>query len=224
MGFRQKILFHLVHLKKLDNKTAKELIKSGKVKVNDTIVFENQILNKTDNLYLNNELIRKGMKHTYIRYHKPVGIECTMDKENPDSVYHIFKHLNLPLQICGRLDKASEGLLLLTTDGSWNKKITRPEFEKEKEYLVTVSKEIDRKFCNLMSSGIDIGGYVTKPCECNLVDATSFKIILKEGRNKQIRRMCKKLDNLVTRLIRLRINNIELKDLEPGCFEMLKNI
>jgi 23S rRNA pseudouridine2604 synthase len=149
-------------------------------------------------------------KHIYMAFNKPVGIVCTTDIKAEKN--NIIDFINYPKRIfpIGRLDKASEGLILLTSDGDIVNKILRARNNHEKEYLVTVNKEISADFLKRMSNGIPILDTITRKCEVVQLDRNRFKIILTQGLNRQIRRMCEYLDYRVVKLKRVRIMNIRL--------------
>jgi 23S rRNA pseudouridine2604 synthase len=149
-------------------------------------------------------------KHIYMAFNKPVGIVCTTDIKAEKN--NIIDFINYPKRIfpIGRLDKASEGLILLTSDGDIVNKILRARNNHEKEYLVTVNKEISADFLKRMSNGIPILDTITRKCEVVQLDRNRFKIILTQGLNRQIRRMCEYLDYKVVKLKRVRIMNIRL--------------
>ena len=149
-------------------------------------------------------------KHIYMAFNKPVGIVCTTDIKAEKN--NIIDFINYPKRIfpIGRLDKASEGLILLTSDGDIVNKILRARNNHEKEYLVTVNKEISSEFLKRMSNGIPILDTITRKCEVVQLDRNRFKIILTQGLNRQIRRMCEYLDYKVVKLKRVRIMNIRL--------------
>ncbi len=147
---------------------------------------------------------------TYIAFHKPRGIVCTTDVKNePDN---IIDYIGYPTRIfpIGRLDKMSEGLIFLTDDGDIVNKILRAKNAHEKEYVVTVDQKITPEFIRKMAAGVPILGTVTDPCEVEQTGARRFRIVLKQGLNRQIRRMCEKLGYKVMRLQRVRIMDVEL--------------
>ena len=155
-------------------------------------------------------------KFVYIAYNKPVGVVCTTEKIDGniiDAINHTEKILPI-----GRLDKDSEGLILLTNDGSIINKIIHPDFEHEKEYIVTLNLPVRNQFLKNMAAGVNIGGAVTLPCTIKAEPNTKriFRIILKQGLNRQIRRMCNAFDYQVIKLQRVRIMNIKLGKLKPG--------
>jgi len=151
----------------------------------------------------------------YIVYNKPVGITCTTERNVKGNIVDAIDHDQRIFPI-GRLDKPSEGLILLTSDGDIVNKILRAENAHEKEYLVTVNRSIGSDFAGKMSAGLPILGTVTKPCKVHVVGRASFRITLTQGLNRQIRRMCEYLDYEVVQLVRLRIMGVELGKLKPG--------
>jgi 23S rRNA pseudouridine2604 synthase len=151
----------------------------------------------------------------YIAYNKPVGITCTTEQNVKGNIIDAVDHDQRIFPI-GRLDKPSDGLILLTSDGDIVNKILRAENAHDKEYLVTVNKNLDSSFASKMSSGIPILDTVTKPCKVNVIGRTAFKIVLTQGLNRQIRRMCEYLGYDVVSLTRSRIMHIELGRLRPG--------
>ncbi len=151
----------------------------------------------------------------YIAYNKPVGIICNTDTSIKDNIIDAIRHKQRIFPI-GRIDKPSEGLIFLTNDGDIVNKILRAENAHDKEYLVTVNKPITDDFLAQMAKGVPILGTVTKPCEVKRNSSTVFTIILTQGLNRQIRRMCEYLGYDVVKLKRTRIMNVHLGDLKPG--------
>lgn len=154
-------------------------------------------------------------KKVYIALNKPAGVVCTADPREPMNVVSYIGHKERIFPV-GRLDKDSEGLLLLTSDGEIVNKILRAAGGHEKEYLVTVNKPIDREFLRKMAAGVPILDTVTLPCKIEQTGKNSFRLILVQGLNRQIRRMCEALGYRVTKLTRVRIMNIRLGHLLPG--------
>ena len=169
----------------------------------------------TDTIKINNQPIIKNEELVYIALNKPVGITCTTDKRIEGNVVDFIKHKERIFHI-GRLDKPSEGLLLMTNDGDIVNKILRAGNEHEKEYIVKVDRRITDEFLKRMSTGVPILDTVTKKCVVEKVGRYVFKIILIQGLNRQIRRMCEHLGYEVVSLKRLRIMNIHLDNLEIG--------
>lgn len=213
MSFRLRVKYFLIHRLNYTNKTASALISSGKLTVNGKEIRENEVLSDDDELLLNGEILKPKTEYKYYALNKPVGIESTFNNAIKDNLGVVFPFSD-EFFIAGRLDKASEGLLLISNNGKWVHGITRPEFKKEKEYIVDVDKEITQDFLKKMKGGMDIGICITEPCVIEKKDEKRFSIILTEGKNKQIRRMCKTLGFSVLRLKRIRIDEFHLSDLK----------
>ncbi|MDG5798855.1 23S rRNA pseudouridine(2604) synthase RluF [Marinilabiliaceae bacterium ANBcel2] len=195
---------------------ADELIEQNRVKINGIVPEKGTKISSSDKIEVNGKEI-KGVKkvHTYIAFNKPPGIVCTTDqKREKDNIIAYIGHPERIFPI-GRLDKPSEGLILLTSDGDIVNKILRARNSHEKEYIVTVNKPITKEFISRMQNGIPILGTVTRKCKIKKEGSHIFKIILTQGLNRQIRRMCEYLGYKVTFLKRVRIMNISL-DVEKG--------
>jgi 23S rRNA pseudouridine2604 synthase len=190
-------------------------IEQGLVSVNDKIAKLGDRAMPTDTIKINNQPIIKNEELVYIALNKPVGITCTTDKRIEGNVVDFIKHKERIFHI-GRLDKPSEGLLLMTNDGDIVNKILRAGNEHEKEYIVKVDRRITDEFLKRMSTGVPILDTVTKKCVVEKVGRYVFKITLIQGLNRQIRRMCEHLGYEVVSLKRLRIMNIHLKNLGIG--------
>lgn len=204
----------------MSNKEANKLISAGKIKVNQKTVFENCVIKEEDEISINGETIRPAKKFILMKYYKPVGKVSSLSPKVNDSLYDRFKDY-LPLCIAGRLDKYSEGLLLLTNDGKWAQELTHPHFEKPKTYLVRVDKAITEAFIFHMRDGVEIMGQKTKAALCKQLQEFEFEITLTEGKNRQIRRMCRKQGYRVKSLKRLSAGNYKLGTLKPDEMEML---
>ncbi|WP_259016963.1 pseudouridine synthase [Emticicia fluvialis] len=220
MTFRNRLQYLLVKKLQVSNRQALQIILSGHVLLNGEAVRTNVELSQTDEVVYNNEVLKEGKKLIYIAFYKPRGIETTLNTEIPDNLKNIlpFEEDLFPV---GRLDKESEGLLLLTNDGTLYDKVLRNENKTEKEYIVTVDKEIDGYFLDTMSKGINIMGKMTLPCTVEKLDDYTFRIILVQGLNRQIRRMCYKLHYAVLKLVRVRIGYLALGYLKPGEYKVL---
>jgi len=194
---------------------ADKLIKEGRVTINDRPTRSGNRVKKGDIVKIDNKAISQKTKPIYIALNKPVGIVSTTD---PKEKYNIVKFVNHKERLfpIGRLDKPSEGLILLTNDGDIVNKILRAGNNHEKEYIVTVNKKITDDFINKMSSGIPILGTITKECKVEKLNNHIFRIVLIQGLNRQIRRMCEYLDYRVTKLKRVRIMNVNLGKLPVG--------
>ncbi len=212
---RSTVLFYLVHVAKYNHAAAKQLLASEQVMVNGAVTRIDQLLQKNDALHIGDRLLKPGKIWKYYAYHKPRGIESTLNK---NISANLADHIELEEHLfpVGRLDKASEGLMLLTNDGSVYKKTLAKEEAIEKEYIVRVDKPIDIAFKQAMEMGIVIMGQQTLPSKLELIDAFTFSIILIQGLNRQIRRMCYKLGYDVVSLKRIRIGSLLLGDLQEG--------
>lgn len=199
---------------------ADTLIEQGRVTVNGEVPEMGTKVSDEDEVRIDGKLIReKNEKHVYLAFNKPAGIECTTNLEVRDN---IIDFINYPKRIfpIGRLDKASEGLIFMTNDGDIVNKILRARNNHEKEYTVTVNKPITDRFIEKMGNGVPILDTVTKKCHVEQISKYVFKIILTQGLNRQIRRMCEYLGYEVTALKRIRIINISL-DIPVGRYRDL---
>ncbi|KIX21995.1 pseudouridine synthase [Flavobacterium sp. 316] len=199
---------------------ADRLIDQGRVTINGIVPEMGTKIGPNDEVRVNGQLIQeKTDNRIYLAFNKPVGIECTT---NPDIRDNVVSYINYSERIfpIGRLDKASEGLLLLTNDGDIVNKILRARNNHEKEYIVTVNKTITDRFIQRMANGIPILDTITKKCKVEQVSKNTFRIILTQGLNRQIRRMCEYLDYEVEALKRTRIMNISL-DIPVGQHRLL---
>jgi len=194
---------------------AEKFINEGRVTLNGKSTQLGNRVTKNDVVKLDGRIIKPKDVTIYIALNKPIGIVSTTDGREPNN---IVKHINYPERLfpVGRLDKPSEGLIFLTNDGDIVNKILRAGNNHEKEYFVTVNKSITEDFIEKMSNGIPILGTVTQKCLVEKVNDKIFKIILTQGLNRQIRRMCEYLDYEVTKLKRTRIMNVELGYLQTG--------
>ncbi len=200
---------------------ADKLIASGKVQVDTQIATLGMSVSGKEKILVNGKRLRRRSKdYVYIALYKPVGITCTTDLRRRDN---IITYLGYPERVfpIGRLDRDSEGLILLTNDGSVVNHILRASNHKPKEYLVSVDQEIDADFLQKMSSGVPILGTVTKPCQVRQTSPKRFRIILEQGLNRQIRRMCEYCGYEVQSLKRLRIMHITLGNMQPGDWRYL---
>ena len=202
---------------------ADKLVDSGRIKVNNEIAILGTKINEGDKITIDNKLIKPKKKKTiFIAFNKPKGVVCTTNRLIEKN--NIIDYINFSERIfpVGRLDKLSEGLIFLTNDGSLVNKVLRSRNNKEKEYLVEVNKNITTDFIRQMSNGIPILNTVTKNCKLIKVSTTTFKIILTQGLNRQIRRMCEFLGFKVVSLKRIRIMDINL-DVETGKWRHLSS-
>ena len=193
-------------------RAADKLIEQGRVKINGEIPLMGTKVSDEDEVSVNGKVVHRAKKKkmVYIAFNKPVGIVCTTDQMREKN--NIIDYINYPTRIfpIGRLDKPSEGLIFLTNDGDIVNKILRARNNHEKEYEVTVSKPITKEFIEAMGNGLPILDTVTRKCFVKQTDKKKFKIILTQGLNRQIRRMCEYLEYDVRKLKRVRIMNIKL--------------
>lgn len=191
-------------------RAADRLIEDKRILVNGELPQMGQKVTPDDEIEINGKKVQDPKKkHVYLAFNKPVGIICTTDQRDKDN---IIDYINYPQRIfpIGRLDKPSEGLILLTSDGDIVNKILRSRYNHEKEYIVTVDKLVNNDFIRRMGNGIPILDTVTKKCVVEGISKFTFRIILTQGLNRQIRRMCEYLGYEVTKLKRVRIMNIKL--------------
>ncbi|NLK75245.1 MAG: 23S rRNA pseudouridine(2604) synthase RluF [Clostridiales bacterium] len=194
---------------------ADRYIQEGKVLIDGKVAQMGAKVTKNSRVTFCGKEVKREDKLVLIAFNKPVGIVCTTDSREPDNIVDFIKH-DMRIYPIGRLDKDSEGLILLTNDGNIVNKILRAEYGHEKEYIVKVNKEINSEFIKNMSSGVPILNTITKPCTITPIDKYTFRIILTQGLNRQIRRMCEYLGYRVLSLQRIRIMNIQLGRLKTG--------
>ena len=206
-------------------RVADRLIKKGKVTINGKITKMGAKVDDDDQVEVEGQRIDKPttQRKVYLAFNKPVGIVCTTDgRVEADNIIDFIKYPKRIFPI-GRLDKLSEGLIFLTNDGDIVNKILRAKNNHEKEYIVSVNRPINKDFIQRMSNGVEILGTRTKNCLVKQLGAYKFKIILTQGLNRQIRRMCESLEYRVQSLKRIRIMNIKL-DIPTGKYrEFSKN-
>ena len=194
---------------------ADRLVEQGVVKVNGKTAVMGQKVTINDSIMVKGKNISREEEQILIALNKPVGIECTTDLNNPDNIVD-FINFDKRVYPIGRLDKNSQGLILLTNDGSIVNNILKGSNYHEKEYVVTVDKPVTDDFIKKMSTGVRILDQVTRPCKITKVKKYVFNIVLTQGLNRQIRRMCGELGYNVQKLKRIRIMNIELGNLPVG--------
>lgn len=192
-------------------RAADKLIDEGRIQVNCKTVLMGQKVSPSDRIEVDGILVEDNQENNvYIAFNKPTGIVCTTDTRVEKD--NIIDYINYPSRIfpIGRLDKMSEGLILLTNDGDIVNKILRARNNHEKEYIVTVNKPITTDFIEKIKNGLPILDQITKKCFAEQIHKKEFRIILTQGLNRQIRRMCEHLEYRVVKLKRIRIMNIEL--------------
>ena len=200
-------------------KETNRLIEDNRIIVNGKICTLGQWVEETDDILLDHQPVQMSEK-IYLAFNKPTGITCTLERTVPDNIIDFidFDKYIFPV---GRLDKASEGLILLTNDGDLANKILESDNDHEKEYIVTVDKPFDDSFLVGMSEGVEICGVQTRQCKITKVSDMTFNITLTQGLNKQIRRMTKSFGYTVVKLQRIRILNISLDGIKSGTWRSL---
>ena len=195
---------------------ADSLIRNGKVTVEGHVAEPGEKITADTVVFVNGKPVKKVEEKVLLLFHKPRGVVCSTKKQRQETT--VTEYLNYPVRIypIGRLDKESEGLLLLTNQGDLVNKIMRAGNYHEKEYLVTVNKPVDGDFVKKMSSGIPILDTITRPCFVEKTGRNSFRIILTQGLNRQIRRMCEYLGYQVLSLKRVRIMELTIDGLKEG--------
>jgi 23S rRNA pseudouridine2604 synthase len=196
------------------------LIADGRVKVNGKIPKLGNRVTGKDEILIDGEKLKLKEKSIYIAFNKPVGVTCTTDLKDKSNIIDYIKFPGRIFPI-GRLDKHSEGLIFLTNDGDIVNKILRAGNKHQKEYLVSVNKSITADFIQQMSNGVNILDTITKKCFVKQESKYIFRIILTQGLNRQIRRMCAVFGYEVIKLVRIRIMNISIGELKPGKWRYL---
>jgi 23S rRNA pseudouridine2604 synthase len=194
---------------------ADQWIEAGRVTVNGAPAVLGTQVAEGDTVLLDGQPLRAKPRKVYLALNKPVGIECTTDRDVPDNIVDFVGHRERVFPV-GRLDKDSEGLILLTNDGDIVNTILRAEHEHEKEYVVAVDRPLTPEFLAGMSRGVPLLGTVTNPCRLTQTGRNTFRIVLTQGLNRQIRRMCEHFGYTVRRLQRVRIMHVHLGELPVG--------
>ncbi len=202
---------------------ADKLIEAGKVTVNGMAAGMGTKVSEADRVSVNGKLLQGKQKSVVLAFYKPVGVTCTEKDKHAERIINDYIKYPVRLTYAGRLDKDSEGLLLLTNDGSLIDAMMRGSNYHEKEYLVRVNKEITEDFLKRMAEGIHLEELetTTRPCEIEKIGKYTFRIVLTQGLNRQIRRMCKACGYDVVSLKRIRVMNIQLGKLVPGNYRKI---
>ena len=198
-------------------------IEAGRVTINGAVATLGMQVAAGDVVCVDGRPVAGEQQHVYLALNKPVGVISTTERHVAGNILDLVKYPERIFPI-GRLDKDSEGLILLTNNGDIVNEILRSENEHEKEYVVTVDRPVTEIFLGGMASGVRILGTVTKPCKVKRIGAATFRIVLTQGLNRQIRRMCSFFGYKVLRLQRVRIINITLGDLRPGQWRHLEPV
>lgn len=201
---------------------ADEYIECGKVSVNGNVVTELGFkVNENDIVQVDGKKIAKVSEKVYIKLNKPTGYVSTVSEQfGRPCVVDLVKS-NVRLYPVGRLDMYSEGLIILTNDGDFVNKVIHPTQHVKKTYEVTLTTKISDEDVKKLQNGIDIGGYVTKKALVNRINGNTIEIIINEGKNRQIRKMCEALGYKVAKLKRVKIGELTLGELKPGEYERL---
>jgi 23S rRNA pseudouridine2604 synthase len=194
---------------------ADQWIESGRVTINGAVAALGTQVAEGDEVCVDGRPLRSKPARVYLALNKPVGIECTTDRDVPGNIVDFVGYPERIFPI-GRLDKDSEGLILLTNDGDVVNTVLRAEHEHEKEYVVSVDRPLTPAFLAGMAAGVPIIDTVTNPCTLTQVGRNTFRIVLTQGLNRQIRRMCEHFGYRVRRLQRVRIMHVHLDALPPG--------
>lgn len=197
---------------------ADEMIEHGRVSYNGKDAQKGNRVFAGDIVMVDGRVIKqKRQPRIYIAFNKPPRVVCTTEQNVPGNIIHYINHPQRIFPI-GRLDKLSEGLIFLTNDGDIVNKVLRAGNNHEKEYIVSVDKPISPAFVERMAKGVRLDGVYTKKCTVQQIAESTFRIVLTQGLNRQIRRMCEALGYNVTKLKRIRVMHIQLKDLKPGAW------
>jgi len=194
---------------------ADQWIEAGRVSVNGARAVLGTQVNDGDDVLVDGQPLRAKPRRVYLALNKPIGIECTTDRDVPGNIVDFVGYPERIFPI-GRLDKDSEGLILLTNDGDIVNTVLRAEHEHEKEYIVAVDRPLTPAFLAGMAAGVPMLDTVTNPCKLTQVGRNTFRIVLTQGLNRQIRRMCEHFGYTVRRLQRVRIMHVQLGTLPVG--------
>ena len=201
---------------------ADRLVESGKVMINGCVAENGSKVMARDEVIVDGRKIEGSDKKVYLAFYKPAGIVCTAEKREENNIMDFIRY---PVRVtyCGRLDRDSEGLLLLTNDGDFSQMLMKGSHGHEREYLVRVNKPLTDEFIEQMEKGVFIPELkvTTKRCRIRRISDVTFTITLTQGLNRQIRRMCRRFDYHVRFLKRVRIENIQLGDMESGSYREL---
>ena len=203
---------------------ADRLIGDGRVLINGNVAGMGSKVSEADEVTVNGKPVKGAQKKVYLAFYKPAGIVCTADKNEENN---LMDYIRYPVRVtyCGRLDKDSEGLLLLSNDGDLIQSLMRGANGHEREYLVRVDRKLTDEFISAMENGVFLPdlNVTTKKCRIRRISDVTFTITLRQGLNRQIRRMCRAFDYHVRFLKRVRIENIQLGDMTPGAYRELES-
>ncbi len=201
---------------------ADRLVEQGKVLLNGRVAQNGDKVEEGDEVVCNGKKLSGAQQKVYLAFYKPAGIVCTAEKQEENN---LMDYIDYPVRVtyCGRLDKDSEGLLLLSNDGDFMQKLMKGSNGHEREYLVRVDKPLTQEFIDNMQKGVFLEDLhvTTRKCTIRQLSDVTFTIVLTQGLNRQIRRMCRAFDYHVRFLKRVRIENIQLGDMDPGSYREL---
>ena len=212
MSTKIRLAKYIAHAGICSRKQASRLIDEGVVTVNNRPANHIDHVDEQDIVIVNEKEIKGAADLVYFAYHKPVGIDCKLNIDDPTSLIHHLPTLTRVYPI-GRLDKDSRGLLILTNDGEFCNQLIHPDFHQPKHYLVTVNKALDDAFCKKMAAGVPVDKHITLPCEVNKIASNQFSIVLKQGLNRQIRKMAHYCGYKVIDLFRVQFSDLTLSKL-----------
>jgi 16S rRNA pseudouridine516 synthase len=212
MSTKIRLAKYIAHAGVCSRKQASRLIDEGVVTVNNRPANHIDHVDEQDDIIVNGQVVEGAADLVYFAYHKPVGIDCKLNENDPASLIHHLPTLTRVYPI-GRLDKDSRGLLILTNDGDFCNQLIHPDFHQPKRYLVTVDKPINNAFCEKMAAGIPVDKQITLPCEVTKIAENQFSIILKQGLNRQIRKMAHYCGFKVIDLFRVQFSELALSNL-----------
>jgi len=200
---------------------ADRFVAGGQVKINGKVAKPGDQVAEGDEVRVFGKPVRQAPKKMYIALNKPVGYITTTDKKSKDNVFDLLKDIKERLFPIGRLDVESSGLLLFTNDGALANQLMHPRYEHEKEYEVHVRKTLTDQQLEKLANGIKLEDGITLPAKVRRIDEKRFSIILKEGRNRQIRRMCEEIGQPINTLKRVRIKHVRLDEIKLGTWRHL---
>lgn len=204
-------------------RAASRLIDEGRVLVNQRPANHIDHVDEEDSIQVDGQPFRAAAEKHYLLYHKPVGIDCNLNPEKADSLYHLLQQFPMRLFPVGRLDKDSCGLVLLTNDGELTQRLLHPDFYHEKTYQVRVDIALTTQALAQLASGVSwtVGPhtYQSRPCQVTQLSSNRFEIVLTQGLNRQIRYMCRSVGLKVVQLKRIQLAQFSLADLAEGCFQ-----
>ena len=212
MSNKIRLAKYIAHAGVCSRKQASRLIDEGVVTVNNSPANHIDHVDEQDLVIVNDQAVKGAADLVYFAYHKPIGIDCKLNKDDPASLIHHLPTLTRVYPI-GRLDKDSRGLLILTNDGDFCNQLIHPDFHQPKHYLVTVNKSLDDVFCKKMAAGVPVDKHITLPCEVNKIASNQFSIVLKQGLNRQIRKMAHYCGYKVIDLYRAQFSDLALESL-----------